>query len=153
MYTTINDAEFSQALRDRNAIAVKEFVKEAIKNNPSFKPDNTGYCEAYRAILRIKEEFPELIESYRHMADECSEGEATYLTYDNFIDKCFYFGENFCPERYNELKKLGKHLDETGNFTLPQEQTRPQRARLPLLLILGGVLIVLAVLAVTLLRQ
>lgn len=156
MYQYFDETEFLTAIEDGNLSRAKQCVADSIRSNPGFDPEKgSDHSEAWRAYHVIENNCKNEISTYQLREDEIkiTESNLDQCTEDMFIKKCFFFEKNFCMERFDELKLIGQHLVKQGTFTLPQEQTRPQRARLPLLLILGGVLIVLAVLAVTLLRQ
>lgn len=156
MYQFFDEAEFLTAIDNGDLSRAKQCVTVSIRANPGFTPEKgSDHCEAWRAFHVIKEKCGNAISTYQpwENEDRITNDNLNQCTTKMFSDKCFFFEKNFCMERFDELKLIGQHLVKQGTFTLPQEQTRPQRARLPLLLILGGVLIVLAVLAVTLLRQ
>lgn len=127
MYRSYNEEKFHKAVAEKNYLYAKTCVTSAIKANPQFSPmkGEGNRSEARVAYDYIKQHLPEAFAPYKLYAGELviTDDNLAEATEDLFYEKCFHLEENFCAQRYNELRRIGKYLVDIGTFPMPQEQT------------------------------
>lgn len=128
MKKTFETEDFDAAIKDKDYIKIKNYVINSIRNNPGFKySKKEGDCSeamaAFRKLLESKDDLPGLFSSYQlqNGEEEFNENNKELWTQEYFIRQTFLLGENFCKERFLNIKKIGKYLAKT-NFCKPQEE-------------------------------
>ena len=165
-FKTLDENAFFKAIEEKDYSRLKTSIISSIRNNPTFiVMENEKYTEAKIAMKILKEKLPEMFMDYTvlEFEDAFNEDEKEKWNNEYFLRQTFLLGENFCMERYDHLRKIGKELanKKDGNFINPQAQEQEGaielerksnlKKRLPKpapLLMLGGVILALIVLVV-----
>lgn len=126
---SIDMGTFENDIREGNDYAIRIAVTFAIKRNPGFRYKQDKKCsEATMAFELAVLQRPQLLQPYQLQEGEIvfnREENADIWTEEMFKKKLSIFeNKNFCRERFNELRKIGQYLVETGNFPQAQEQLK-----------------------------
>lgn len=126
MAKTFEQADFEAAINAKDYIKLKNYVINSIRNNPRFTYGKSEECSeakaAFKRLESLKDELPGLFSQYEVQAGEVefNEAEKESWTQEYFIRQTFLLGENFCLERFNNIRKIGQYITK-GNFNDPQE--------------------------------
>ena len=113
---------FDNAINEKDYIWLKVDVINKIKNNPSFSNK-----EADRAIAALQNKCPEIFETYRSLEieDEAKRDQPEKWDRDNFMWCAYYLELNFCTERVEILRKVGRKISDrtpTGSKSESEKQ-------------------------------
>lgn len=131
-FTTFNSDAFYRALEEKDYSRLITCIISAVRNNPEFR-NATGQksSESTIALNLLKENAPEIFETYKPQEGERIYDETEYKTWDKeyFIRQTFLLGENFCVKRYNHVKAIGRWITRgiEPNFQEPQEQCQAEQ--------------------------
>lgn len=130
-FTTFNSDAFYRALEEKDYSRLITCIISAVRNNPEFR-NATGQksSESTIALNLLRENVPEIFETYKQQEGERIYDETEYKTWDKeyFIRQTFLLGENFCVKRYKHVKAIGCWISRgvVPNFQEPQEQCQAE---------------------------
>lgn len=113
---------FENAINEKDYIWLKVDVINKIKNNPSFSNK-----EADRAIAILQNRCPEIFETYQTLKieDETKRNQPEKWDRDYFMWCAYYLELNFCIERVEILRKVGRKISggtQTESKTMSEKQ-------------------------------
>ena len=126
MNRTFSLEDFDAAIAAKDYIKIKNYIINSIRNNPRFcynkNEKRSEATEAFTKLVKMKAELPGLFSPYKLQEGETEfdENNKDSWTQEYFIRQTFLLGENFCIERFNNVKKIGQYLAK-ANFNDPQE--------------------------------
>ncbi len=126
-FKTLDNDAFYKAIEEKDYVRLKTAVISSIRNNPAFLvAEGQKYTEARIAMDILYEQVPEMFSEYKVLEFEHPFDEHERENWDKeyFLRQTFLLGENFCFDRYKNLRKIGKEIDKRSNtnFQVPQEQ-------------------------------
>lgn len=116
MNKSFEQEDFEAAIDKREYIKLKNYVANAILNNEEFEKKKNGACceaeAAFKVLIARKDELPGLFTPYERQygEKEFDERDKTSWTREYFIRQVFFLGENFCQERFEHVRTIGKEL-------------------------------------------
>lgn len=116
MNKSFDQKYIDDAIKAKDYIRLKNYVINAVRNNPGFrKKENENCSEAtgvFKELMAREDELPGLFTPYelQYKENEFNEEDKRRWTQDYFTEQTFFLGENFCPERFNHVQKIGQYL-------------------------------------------
>ena len=127
MTKTFEFADFEAAIEAKDYIKIKNYIINSIRNNPEFRREKekslSEATEAFNMVKERKNELPGLFTPYCVQAgeEEFNEDDKERWNKEYFIRQTFLLEENFCSERFSQVKKIGQYITKNENFPEPQE--------------------------------
>ena len=160
-FVSFSEAEFEQALENKDYSTLILSVVSAIRNNPAFKADaGEKESEAELAVDILSKRVPEIFVQFKHQPGEelFDKEKISIRNKEYFIRQTIFLRENFSKERIEQIKFIGERIvgENTANFSKPQNQNqtgqsnKKQKSRSLNPLILGIALLIIIVLVVAL---
>lgn len=119
-FHSFDGALFNEAISKKgdpqSLMRLKSSVISAIKVDPSF-PNG---CEADAALELLHQKCPEIFETKKELSYEVNLPEMEWDK-DYFLRKTNYLRQNFCEERIQELREIGRKVN--GNNLTPKTET------------------------------
>lgn len=135
MFLSFNDTDFNKAIENRDFLTLKSYIISSIRYNPQFLPlQGASISEAEMALNILRERVKEIFENYKKQDKEIviSDDESVNWSKEYFIEQTFWLGENFCEERIERIKKIGKKISEDKKIreqvSHRQGQSSPKRS-------------------------